>query len=103
MATLSIGGDNVIELRGLENAITGEAITTATVTVTVTEDITGNEVSGQSWPLTMPHIASGTYRAILPDVMDLNSALSYTSVVIADNGTDQKGRWCTPYTASCSR
>jgi hypothetical protein len=103
MATLSIGGDNVIELRGLKNAITGDPITTATVTVTVTEDITGAEVSGQSWPLTMPHIASGTYRAILPDVMDLNSALSYTSVVVADNGTDQKGRWCTPYTASCSR
>jgi hypothetical protein len=103
MTTLSIGGDNVIELRGLKNAITGDPITTATVTVTVTEDITGAEVSGQSWPLTMPHIASGTYRAILPDVMDLNSALSYTSVVVADNGTDQKGRWCTPYTASCSR
>ena len=99
MATLNINSDNVIELRGLKDVISGDTITSATVTVTLKQG--GTNVSGATWPLSMPHVASGLYRAILPDALVLNANLAYIATVVADNGADQHKEWCIPYSATC--
>ena len=101
MATLSIDSDNVVELMNLKNARTGEDITTATVTMTLTEKKTGAEVSGVSWPIPLAHVASGLYQGNIPDIAVLSSALTYKGLVVADNGADQHHEWCVEYTASC--
>ena len=102
MATLNINSDNIIELRGLKNATSGQAITTATVSITLTEKITGTAVSGVTWPLSLTHVASGTYRGNIPDDAVLNRALSYIGTIIADNGVNQHREWCEEYTVVCS-
>jgi hypothetical protein len=100
MATLSINSDNVIELRNLKDTISGNTITTATVTVTLV-DSNGTEVTGATWPLSMPHIVSGLYRAILPNELVLSNALTYVATVVADNGDEQHKEWCVNYSATC--
>ena len=102
MATLSIDSDNVVELRNLKNYLTGEAITTAVVTVTIVEKITGVAVSGVSWPLSLPHIANGIYQGVVKNDAVLNKSLSYIGTLVADNGVDQHREWCIQYTAACS-
>jgi len=99
MATLSISSDNAIELRNLKNTLTNEVITTATVTVTLTQN--GSQVSGEVWPLAMPHIANGLYRAVLTDSLVLDTNLSYLATVVADNGAGQRKQWCVPYSVVC--
>ena len=100
MATLNKNSDNVIELRNLKDEITDVSITTATVSVTLTQN--GTEVSGQAWPLTMSHVANGLYRAILPNELVLNSNLAYVGTVVADNGDGQHREWCVPYSVTCT-
>lgn len=60
-------GDNthVLEVAELQDNL-GVAETAATVTVTAVLDSTGAAVSGVTVPITLPHIAAGTYRATLP-------------------------------------
>ena len=101
MATLNINSDNIIELRGLKDVITGTVITGATVTVTL-KNASGTEVSGATWPLTMAHAGNGLYRAILPNELVLNANLAYVATIIADNGADQHKEWCVPYSATCA-
>lgn len=71
---------NVIELADLTNDVTGVVDTTATVTVTLI-DSGGNEVTGQTWPATMAHVAAGLYRATLEDDIDINDRQPYTAVI----------------------
>ena len=100
MATLDINSDNVIELRNLKDNISGDTITTATVTVTLTTSA-GGAVTPDIWPLPMPHIVSGLYRAILPDTLNLSTGLTYIATVLADNGDDQRIQRCVTYNVTC--
>ena len=101
MATLNINSDNAIEIRDLRNAITDVVITTATVTVTLKTQ-SGDSVSGETWPLSMPHIASGLYRAILPNELVLSASTAYVATVVADNGAGWHREWCVPYSVVCN-
>ncbi len=52
---------------GLRNTLQPGYVATATVTVTLTDAVTGVEIAGQAWPLTLDYVAGsdGDYRATL--------------------------------------
>jgi hypothetical protein len=100
MATLNLNSNNVVELRGLRDIISHQKVVTATVTVTL-KTTSGVEVSGAVWPLAMPHVSSGTYRAILPHDIGIVAGQTYIGTVVADNGTDQHFERCVTYSVTC--
>lgn len=90
--TIYIGNTSIIELQNLTNSVTGLAVTNATVVVTLT-DGAGDEVSGQTWPVTLTHVAAGTYRATLENDIDLVAHRNYTATVDATVSGVGVGRW----------
>lgn len=65
-----VGSDNVFRTRGIRNSLTGEFINDAVVELTLL-DANGDELSGQSWPLTLSYIASsdGEYQGTIDDAV----------------------------------
>ena len=94
-----VNNDNVVELNGLRNPVTGEFLNAATVDITIT-DPDGVEVTGETWPLTIPYVAAsnGIYRVILDKVIDFIAGVRYTAVInAAESGLDAK--WTLTYLA----
>lgn len=93
-AVFNILSDNVLELSGLKNEVTGAFINTATVTATLV-DREGVEVTGQSWPTAMPYVAAsdGVYRGTLSDSLDLTKFETYTAQITADAGPGLRQYW----------
>jgi hypothetical protein len=89
--TLFRTSDNYVELTGLIDPLTNQAITTALVQVTL-KDKNGASVSGQVWPLTMTHVFSqpGTYRAVLPLELSVTLNGVYTAEVYVEAGPTQR-------------
>jgi len=89
-----VANTNVLELLGLKNEVDGSYINDANVTATV-KDADGNNVSGTSWPLTMPYVASsnGNYRAFLAASLPLVAKQKYTAVIEVNGGTDAVGHF----------
>jgi hypothetical protein len=87
--TLYIDNSNVIELRELKNSATGAADTGATVSVTV-KDSAGDNVAGETWPVSLTHASGGTYRGTLSDAVELVEGAVYTSVVSVTGSGGQK-------------
>jgi hypothetical protein len=89
--------DTVVEIRGLENDVTGENINTATVTCTL-YDAESVAVAGQSWPLTLAYVASsaGVYRATMPYGIGITPASRYTLQVDVNAGAGLRGQWRIP-------
>lgn len=94
---LFVGNDMVVEVRGLEDEITGENIDDASVTCTLI-DAEGDQVSGQSWPMTMANVAgsAGAYRGTLPRTIGIALAGRYTLRIDVDAGPGLRGRWEIP-------
>lgn len=88
------GNDTIIEVRDLQNGVTGNYLDQAAVTVTV-KDSAGNNVAGPVWPLTMSYVANsnGVYRATLPASMVLAKRASYTAVVAVNGGVGLEAKW----------
>lgn len=64
---IDIGNSSIFKITGLKNAVDGTYINDASVTVTLT-DRKGVEISGETFPLTVPPVAStttGEYQVIL--------------------------------------
>ena len=81
---------NVVEVQDLTDQLTDAVVTDATVTVTVTDTV-GVEVVGDTWPKDMPHVAAGTYRAVLDYDLELELGIQYVAEFIAiDTSTNQK-------------
>lgn len=93
-AAFNILSDNVVELSGLKDEVTGAFINTATVTVTLV-DRDGVEVIGQAWPTAMPYVAAsdGVYRGTLSDSLDLTKFEAYTAQITADAGAGLRQYW----------
>lgn len=89
-----IGNDNIIELDGLKNDLTGAPLDAATVTVTLT-DAHGAEVGGDTWPRTLAHVpgSRGLYRAILPHTLALAENQRATATVTVDAGDGLRAQW----------
>lgn len=78
MDVLLIGNDQVLKVLGVQDAITEAYINDATVTARI--KLRGNEVDGQSWPLTLSYVAAsnGNYQGLLQDTIDLQPDRPYT-------------------------
>ncbi|MDG4903209.1 hypothetical protein P9279_22115 [Mesorhizobium sp. WSM4962] len=91
-----VANTNIIELVGLKSEVEDEFIADADVTVTV-KDADGEEVAGQTWPLTLASIdgtePEGNYRGILKDTLELTAGQTYYAHVDADAGSDRIGHW----------
>lgn len=85
---------NVLELTGLRNEIDGAWINDATVQATVV-DLDGEEVAGETWPLSMPYVAAsnGVYRALLVADLALTAGRPYRAIITVDAGDGIEGRW----------
>jgi len=93
-SVIFIDNDNLIELIGLKDIALDAFVNDATVQITLT-DTAGDEVAGQSWPVTLNYVAAsdGNYRATLEDGLVLTPGRKYTAVVTADAGSDLLGKW----------
>lgn len=96
-----LSNDHLLEVRGLKNIAADEYIDDATVTVTLVDE-EGAEVSGQSWPLTLSHVAGsdGIYRGTLTDSLSLTVDLEYTAQITASGGSNLAGYWEIPLRAA---
>lgn len=73
------------------NAVTGAAVTTATVVVTIM-DGDGVEIAGETWPKSMSHVATGTYRATLSEDIAITPGQRYAIVITATVSGDPNER-----------
>lgn len=92
--TAFVANTNVLELRGLQEAIDQTYVNDATVVVTVKDDC-GDPVSGQTWPTTMSYVASssGDYRCTLLSTISLQSGKRYFAEITVDGPSSQTGFW----------
>lgn len=94
-----VENDNVVELDGLRNPVTGAFLNAATVDITIT-DSAGVEVAGETWPLSIPFVSGsdGIYRVVLDKVIEFIAGQRYTAVINArESGLDAK--WTLVYIA----
>lgn len=100
-ATLYVSNDTLVRVQGLRNASLSASgyVNDATMTATVV-DSTGDEVSGQSWPLTLSYVSDsdGNYEGTIQDTAEITAGSSYTIKVTA-NKSGLKGYWELPATA----
>lgn len=91
------GNDSVIELADLRDELTGAAMNSASVEVTL-RDSAGQNVSGSSWPVPLIRVVGidGLYRANLPHDLGIARNARYTATVIVDGGAGLIGRWDIP-------
>jgi hypothetical protein len=96
-STIYIGNSNVIEVDDVKNSITGIADEAATFEVTLV-DSSGTEVVGQVWPVNIPHVADGLYRATLSPNLVMTPLRNYTAI-IAGTGSGPSGE---AYLSECA-
>lgn len=89
---LYVSSDQFLELQELIDGATGDPVTTATVEA-VLKGSGGSPVSGVPNPLTMSHVASGTYRGLVPDTAVLSVGDRVTAEITADDGANRRGYW----------
>ena len=91
-SSIYLGNNTVVELQSLTNSATNVVDTAATVTCTV-KDRAGVAVSGHTWPVSMPHVSAGTYRAVLDSDLGIVKGRSYTVEVDAVGTGGEVGHW----------
>lgn len=91
---LLVNNDNILEVDGLKNELTGADLNAATVTVTL-KDAAGVNVAGDTWPKTMAYVTGshGTYRATLLYSMPLTDGARYNAVISANGGAGLQAAW----------
>lgn len=91
--------DHVLEIPSLTNGVTGETISGATVTATLTT-AGGEEVAGETWPISLNEdpAVDGCYRGILPDSLVLVHGQRLYATVIATSGSLTR-TWTLPLVA----
>ena len=87
--------DNLLEILSVVQNVDGAALTGATVTGRLLDD-DGNEVTGQSWPVTLVHAGSGTYRATINDDVSVSVGQKLTAEITVDAGAGLKRIWEVP-------
>lgn len=89
-----VSNTNILEVRGLQEAISGDYANGATVSVTIVDEC-GTAVSGQSWPIAMSYVSgsNGDYRATIPNTVQLTAGRTYFAQVSANAGANKIGFW----------
>jgi hypothetical protein len=80
---------NVLDVTSLRAELTDELITGAVVTATI-KDQAGTTIVG---PLTMSHVAGGTYRLFVPETTPFVVSQHYTAYIDANGGPNVVGHW----------
>lgn len=88
---LYIDNSNVIQIRGLRNAVTGNYVNNATASFTVFRN--GSAISGGS-AIAMTYIggSNGNYFGVLPETADLSNAV-HQVVITVDGGVNADSVW----------
>jgi hypothetical protein len=89
-AELYVNNSNVVEWQSLTNSVTSTADTGASVTLTITDNA-GAEITGETWPVTLSHVAAGTYRYTLADDIAITAGSRYTMTFNATGSGGEKG------------
>lgn len=99
-----VGNTNLVELIGLKDAITGDFILDAAVTVIV-KDAHGDEIDGQTWPTAMAFVeaSDGDYRAVIEHDAALVAGEECTAVIEVNDGTERIGHWEFAFTPKVRR
>jgi hypothetical protein len=92
---LYIKSDNLIEVQGLQNAISLAYLNGATVRVTLADAKTGTNIAGETWPLTLDYFAAsnGDYRAVLVDTLVVTEGQRVLATITADAGAGLHREW----------
>lgn len=91
-----VANTNILELRGLKDALTGAFINTATVEVSeiVDEDNVGvGPVSGSPFAMDYVTGSEGVYRAVLANTLPFVAGECYIAKIEVDAGSDRKGHY----------
>lgn len=70
----------------------GNLVTTATVTITTIVDKNGDEVTGETYPISLAHIASGRYEGVVLDTLAVTQGKTYRATYKAVAGANI-GEW----------
>lgn len=81
----------------LTDDATGQVVTGATVTAQL-EDVAGTPVSGEAWPIALPHIGGGVYQGIASYLVAVQVGVSYVVEIVA-TVSGVRGTWRIPVTA----
>ena len=90
---LLIANSNILEVNGLRNGLTNSFVNTATVIATL-EDLKGNEITGQVWPVTLDYVAEsdGCYRTTFATDLSIESDKRYKLILVVQ-GDGLDARW----------
>jgi hypothetical protein len=86
--TLWIGNDNLFRISGAQSGSNLLYLNSATASITLRDKISGDTITGASWPLSLSYISgsNGSYEATLPDTLVLTDWQRLTSEVSLDGG-----------------
>ena len=87
-----VANDMVIEVSGLVDEITNLPIDDATVLATL-NDSEGVPVTGIVWPVTLPFISSGLYRAIVDQAAAVVAESGYTLDIVVSTPGNTDAQW----------
>lgn len=96
MATLLINNDMQVKFadRGRLEDESGNAITGATVEITLYEADGTTEVTGVTWPITMAESGDdGEYFGVLPADAEVSVGNTYIMVISVETAGGTKGEW----------
>lgn len=87
-----LDSDNALRIPRLENNVTGEAITDASITAYLKEP-DDSLVEGQDWPLSLAHTGDGEYVGILEHGLEVEVGSRYTVQVTATSPSVGRRTW----------
>lgn len=88
-----VDNDNTFTLPGVTNNVTGSVETGAVVTMRIV-NMTGDDVDGISWPVTMPNINSkGDYQVTIDKALAIEAEQRYRVQITLNDGSGGDGFW----------
>jgi hypothetical protein len=95
MQNIVIGSNNVVEVRDLTNSTTGLQVDNASVVCTI-KDGNGVTVTGETWPLALNYVGSGTYRGTTSANLNVQPGRWYSVDLVATTPDGHKATWVIP-------
>lgn len=99
MIELLVGNDQLVQVVGLRDAISGDPITNATVTARITKR-DGTDVGGENWPISLSYVVESSstendahYRGLFEDDIELVAGKGYWVEVKAVAPGDDVAVW----------
>lgn len=99
MADILIDTSNVVEVEGVVDGVSGAPIITAVVQVSLFDNADDSVISGETWPVTLPHDAGGTYNYILSYLLGLTPCTICRAEYSVDDGAGYRKAWHALYPA----